>query len=131
MSETVSTRGRGEGGGREEEEDNPNTKVGRGGGWGICTWDVSSSNLRSVSPCLYVDAVIFESSYGCMPAFLKPACTLCSEVACSHAMRVRRAMVPFPMIPGFEMRCAANADAMYLLNGPNTEISETCSRCVV
>ena len=40
----------------------------------MCTRDVSSSSFLSVSPCLYVDAVIFLSSKGWIPAFLKPAC---------------------------------------------------------
>ena len=75
----------------------------------MCTRDVSSSSFLSVSPCLYVDAVIVLSSKGWIPTFLKPAFTLCSVVAFSHGMRVRRAMVPLCMIPGCEIRCAANA----------------------
>ena len=50
----------------------------------MCTRDVSSSSFLSVSPCWYVDAVIFLSSKGWIPAFLKPAFTLCSVVAVSH-----------------------------------------------
>ena len=66
-----------------------------------------------------------------MPAFLNPAVMLWRDVAFSHGLRVSAATSCVRMIADVVCWRAASAERMYVLKGPNTEISAACNKCVV